>query len=47
MKLNTMQKLYLCLKNERPEIIMDAQTIKKARIPIEKMMEISIKAKLI
>lgn len=47
MKLNTMQKLYLCLKNERPEMIMDAQTIKKARIPIEKMMEISIKAKLI
>ena len=47
MKLNTMHKLYLCLKNERPEIVMDAEIIEKARIPIEKMMEISKKANLI
>ena len=47
MKLNTMQKLYLCLKNERPEIILDPEIIEKARIPIERMMEISKKANLI
>jgi quinolinate synthase len=41
MKLNTMQKLYLCLKNERPEIILDKSVMEKARRPIEKMLEIS------
>lgn len=47
MKLNTMQKLYLCLKNEKPEIVMNPETIEKARRPIEKMLEISKKANLI
>jgi quinolinate synthase len=47
MKLNTMQKLYLCLKNERPEIKLDPETLEKARKPIEKMLEISKKANLI
>jgi quinolinate synthase len=47
MKLNTMQKLYLCLKNEKPEIRLDAEIIEKARLPIEKMLEISKKARLI
>jgi quinolinate synthase len=47
MKLNTMQKLYLCLKNERPEIVMSPEVIEKARLPIERMMEISRKANLI
>jgi quinolinate synthase len=47
MKLNTMQKLYLCLKNERPEIILKPEIIEKARKPIERMLEISKKAKLI
>jgi quinolinate synthase len=47
MKLNTMQKLYLCLKNGRPEIKLTEETIEKARIPIEKMLDISKKANLI
>lgn len=47
MKLNTMEKLYLCLKNEKPEIKLDPETIEKARKPIEKMLEISKKANLI
>jgi quinolinate synthase len=47
MKLNTMQKLYLCLKNERPEIRLDEDIIEKARLPIEKMLEISKRANLI
>jgi quinolinate synthase len=47
MKLNTMQKLYLCLKNERPEIVMSPELIEKARLPIERMLDISRKANLI
>jgi quinolinate synthase len=47
MKLNTMQKLYLCLKNERPEIVMSPDLIEKARLPIERMLDISRKANLI
>jgi quinolinate synthase len=41
MKLNTIEKLYLCLKNEKPEILLDAETIEKARKPIERMLELS------
>lgn len=41
MKLNTMQKLYLALKYERPEIILDSEIIKKAKIPILRMLELS------
>ncbi len=47
MKMNTLDKLYRCMLNERPEIIMDAETIEKARLPIERMLEISKKAGLI
>jgi len=47
MKMNTLQKLYLCLKNERPEIVLDRQTIEKALVPIERMLEISRKQNLI
>ncbi|MDR1784080.1 MAG: quinolinate synthase NadA [Dysgonamonadaceae bacterium] len=43
MKLNTMAKLYNCLKNESPEIIIDEKIIKKAVKPIRKMLEISEK----
>ncbi|RLD47711.1 MAG: quinolinate synthase [Bacteroidetes bacterium] len=47
MKLNTMDKLYLALKNEAPEIILDKETIEQAKKPIERMLEISKKAGLI
>jgi quinolinate synthase len=47
MKLNTMQKLYLCLKNERPEIVLDEETILKAQKPIDRMLDISRKVNLI
>ena len=47
MKLNTMEKLYLALKNEAPEIILDKETIEQAKKPIERMLEISKKAGLI
>lgn len=41
MKMNTLEKLYLCLKNERPEIFVDEETRIKAVKPIERMLEIS------
>ena len=47
MKLNTMEKLYLALKNETPEIIMDKDLMEKAKKPIEKMLEISRKHNLV
>lgn len=47
MKLNTMEKLYLCMRNERPEIVLDPKTIELARKPIDRMLEISRKLNLI
>ncbi len=41
MKLNTLEKLYLCLKYELPEIIMDETIRLAAKKPIEKMLKIS------
>ena len=47
MKMNTLEKLYLCLENESPEITLKEEIIEKARRPIERMLEISRKVKLI
>lgn len=47
MKLNTLEKLYLCLKNETPEILLDRDVIERARLPIVRMLEISKAANLI
>lgn len=41
MKLNTLEKLYLCLKNEKPEIFVDENIRIKAVKSIERMLEIS------
>ncbi len=41
MKLNTLEKLYLCMKYEMPEITMDAEILKAAKKPIERMLSIS------
>ena len=41
MKRNTLEKLYLCLKNEYPEITVPQDIIEKAVKPIERMLEIS------
>jgi quinolinate synthase len=41
MKLNTLQKVYLCMKYEKPEIILPEEIIEKARAPILRMLEIS------
>jgi quinolinate synthase len=47
MKMNTMEKLYLCMKNEKPEIILPEDVIDKAKTPIERMLDISLKHNLI
>ena len=41
MKLNTLEKLFLCLHRENPEIIMDEGLRKKALQPIKKMLDMS------
>ncbi|MDC1080532.1 quinolinate synthase NadA [Flavobacteriaceae bacterium] len=41
MKLNTLEKLYLCLEHELPEIFLDENLMRKARLPIERMLELS------
>lgn len=43
MKINTLEKLYLCLRDESPEIVLPADTITKARVAIDRMLEISAK----
>lgn len=46
MKLNTLEKLYLCMEYEQPEIIMEESLRKAALKPIERMLEISKKYNL-
>lgn len=46
MKRNTLEKIYLCMKNEQPEILMDEQLRIKAKLPIDRMLEISAAAGL-
>ena len=46
MKLNTLEKLYLCMEYEVPEITMEEELRLAAKKPIERMLEISAKAGL-
>lgn len=41
MKLNTLEKLYLCLKYEKPEILMEEDLRIAAKKPIDEMLKIS------
>ena len=41
MKLNTLEKLHRCLLNESPEVKMDKKLMDGARIPIQRMFELS------
>ena len=41
MKLNTMEKLYLCMKDQKPEIILNEELRLRALKPIQKMLEMS------
>lgn len=46
MKLNTMEKLYLCMKHSLPEVTLEQDVIDKGRPCIDKMLDISAKAGL-
>ena len=41
MKLNTMEKLYLCMRDQTPEIILTDDLIHRARAPLDKMLALS------
>jgi quinolinate synthase len=41
MKLNTLEKLYLCMKNRTPEITLDPPLADRAILPIRRMLEMS------
>jgi quinolinate synthase len=41
MKLNTLEKLFLCLKYEQPEILMDETLRLAAKKPIDRMLQLS------
>jgi len=40
MKVNTLEKLYRCLQEESPEVKLDENIIKKAIVPIERMLQL-------
>jgi len=46
MKLNTLEKLYLCMEYEEPQIMMDEHLLLASKRPIERMLEISRSHKL-
>ena len=41
MKMNTLEKLHRCLKEETPEILLPAEIIEKARVSIQRMLDLS------
>ena len=43
MRLNTLEKLRNCLRDETPEIIVDKNVAEKAIRPIQRMLDISAK----
>ncbi len=47
MKLNTLEKLYLCMEYEEPELLMNEELRLKALKPITRMMDVSRAAGLI
>ena len=47
MKLNTLEKLYLCMKYEQPEITMDEDIRLASKIPIDRMLQLSTQLGLI
>jgi quinolinate synthase len=47
MKRNTLEKLYLCMLYELPEIVLPDWVIEQGRASIDRMMEVSAKAGLI
>src|SRR5690606_22282064 len=42
MKLNTLEKLYLCMRDRKPEITMDEELRQKSLVPLQRMLEWSV-----
>jgi quinolinate synthase len=42
MKLNTLEKIYNCLKNGGPELILDPALMERAKKPLDRMLELSV-----
>ncbi|MFO0389237.1 MAG: quinolinate synthase NadA [Alphaproteobacteria bacterium] len=43
MKLNTLEKIYLCMKNNNPTLELSADLIEKAKEPLDRMLKMSVK----
>jgi quinolinate synthase len=43
MKMNTLEKVRDCMKNLSPRVELPPEIIQRARLPIERMLEISAK----
>lgn len=43
MKRNTLEKIYLCMKYEQPEILMEESLRLRAKLPMDRMLEVSAK----
>jgi quinolinate synthase len=41
MKMNTLEKVLACMQDLRPQIQLPASILERARLPIERMLEIS------
>jgi quinolinate synthase len=41
MKLNTLEKIYIALKYEQPELVMDTELMERAKKPIQRMLQLS------
>lgn len=41
MRLNTLEKIYLALRDMQPELLMDAELMAKAKVPLDRMLELS------
>jgi quinolinate synthase len=46
MKLNTLEKVYLCMEYETPELILPEDLRSAALAPIQRMLELSARAGL-
>jgi quinolinate synthase len=44
MKMNTLEKLYDCMINREPRVELNEKLIARARLPIERMLQISSQA---
>jgi quinolinate synthase len=40
MKMNTLEKIYKCLLDESPEVLLEQEIITKAQLPIHRMLQI-------